>query len=102
MYQDISAGSENTRLGQVPLLVPQDAATRCTSQPLPRVRSLKAHYDRILVAAVLVAMWHGLSVVVGPLYISTPVETLTRLRVGLQQGDLLYHAGYTLGVAMVG
>lgn len=58
--------------------------------------------DQILVLIVLLAIWQGLSILLGVYWVGTPWGVAVRLYNGLLSGDLLRHASYTLSEAMIG
>jgi NitT/TauT family transport system permease protein len=58
--------------------------------------------DQILVLIVLLAIWQGLSFLLGVYWVGTPWGVAQRLYSGLLSGELLRHASYTISEAMIG
>ncbi len=58
--------------------------------------------DRAWLAAALGIGWQGASLVLGPYWISSPALVLARLWALLANGDLWFHARFTLGEALGG
>jgi NitT/TauT family transport system permease protein len=58
--------------------------------------------DQILVLVVLLAIWQGLSLLLGTYWVGTPWGVAVRLYNGLLSGEILRHAGYTISEAMIG
>jgi NitT/TauT family transport system permease protein len=58
--------------------------------------------DRVSVLVGLVALWQGLSWLLGIYWVSAPWPALSRFVIDIAHGDLLRHAGYTLLEAVVG
>jgi NitT/TauT family transport system permease protein len=58
--------------------------------------------DRVVVLAVLLALWQGLSALYGSLWIPTPLTTVQRLWATMANGDLWFHGSYTLASAVMG
>ena len=58
--------------------------------------------DQILVLIALLAIWQGLSLMLGVYWVGTPWGTAVRLVSGILAGDLLRHASYTVTEALVG
>ncbi len=63
---------------------------------------LYSHRDHILVLIALLAIWHGLSLLLGVYWVGTPWGVAVRLYSGLLSGELLRHASYTFSEAMIG
>jgi NitT/TauT family transport system permease protein len=68
----------------------------------PALNWLYARRDQILVLIVLIAIWQGLSLLLGVYWVSTPWGTATRLYAGLMSGEIIRHSSYTLSEAMIG
>lgn len=58
--------------------------------------------DQILVLIVLLAIWQGLSLLLGVYWVGTPWGVAVRLYNGVLSGELLRHTSYTLSEAMIG
>lgn len=58
--------------------------------------------DRIIIFAGLVALWQLLSLRLGIYWVSSPLQVLTRTWTEGAEGDLLFHAGYTMEEALIG
>jgi NitT/TauT family transport system permease protein len=58
--------------------------------------------DRLVVAAILIATWHGLSVSFGTYWIPSPWTTLSRLAADIASGNVVRHALYTVSEAFLG
>jgi NitT/TauT family transport system permease protein len=58
--------------------------------------------DRLLVGLVILGVWHLGSAMVGSYWLSSPWATLTRFVAQIINGELIFHAGYTLGEAAAG
>jgi NitT/TauT family transport system permease protein len=58
--------------------------------------------DRAWLAAALVIGWQSASLALGPYWISSPALVLTRLWALLGNGDLWFHARFTIGEALGG
>ncbi|OGA02028.1 MAG: hypothetical protein A3H35_06655 [Betaproteobacteria bacterium RIFCSPLOWO2_02_FULL_62_17] len=58
--------------------------------------------DQLLVLVVLLAIWQGLSILLGEYWIGTPWGTVRRLVSGIADGELLQHASYTVAEAIIG
>jgi NitT/TauT family transport system permease protein len=58
--------------------------------------------DRLVVAVVLIAAWQVGSLMVGTYWLSSPWATAVRFVEQVVSGELLRHAGYTLGEAVAG
>jgi len=63
---------------------------------------LRARSDQLIVLAVLLAIWQGLSLWLGAYWVGTPWGTVTRLFSGVVSGDILRHSSYTLLEAALG
>jgi NitT/TauT family transport system permease protein len=63
---------------------------------------MKALVDRVLVLAVLIALWQGCSVWVGPQWVPPPLLVAQRAWLALVNGDLWHHGSYTLWAALLG
>jgi NitT/TauT family transport system permease protein len=63
---------------------------------------LRARTDQLVVLVALVAIWVGLSAVLGSYWVGSPWGVASRLGSGLLRGDLLHHASYTLLEAVAG
>jgi ABC-type nitrate/sulfonate/bicarbonate transport system permease component len=64
--------------------------------------ALRARGDQLIVLAVLIAIWQGLSLALGVYWVGSPWGVATRVAAGAFGGDLLRHAGYTALEAAVG
>jgi len=58
--------------------------------------------DRLVVLVVLIAIWQGLSMLLGNYWTGTPWGTFERLAEGIAEGELLRHASYTVAEAIIG
>jgi len=58
--------------------------------------------DRLIVLAVLIAAWQAGSWWLGSYWLSTPWATISRFFVTLWNGELVFHASYTITEALVG
>lgn len=58
--------------------------------------------DRLLVLVALVALWQVLSLTLGTYWVGSPWGVLVRLAQGVAGAELLDHASYTLGEAVIG
>jgi NitT/TauT family transport system permease protein len=63
---------------------------------------LRAHGDRLLVLAAIVALWQAASIAFGVYWFGTPWGVLTRLAGGVWSGEILRHASYTIEEAALG
>jgi NitT/TauT family transport system permease protein len=63
---------------------------------------IRARGDQILVLVVLIAIWQGLSFVLGTYWIGSPWGVMTRFASGIVSGELLRHASYTTVEAVAG
>jgi NitT/TauT family transport system permease protein len=61
-----------------------------------------ARRDQIVVLIALIAIWQGLSLVLGVYWVGTPWGTAVRLVNGVLAGDLLRHTSYTVAEALIG
>jgi NitT/TauT family transport system permease protein len=64
--------------------------------------ALRARGDQLVVLAVLVAIWAGLSALLGAYWVGTPWGAIGRFAAGIFHGDLIVQASYTLEEAVVG
>jgi NitT/TauT family transport system permease protein len=69
-----------------------------------RLRSIRWRtvLDRLLVAAVILAFWQFGSAMVGEYWLSSPWAAASRFATQILNGELLFHASYTLGEAIAG
>src|SRR5215211_7018315 len=58
--------------------------------------------DRLLVGIIILGAWQLGTVIVGNYWLSSPWATLSRFAAQLMNGELIFHASYTLGEAVVG
>lgn len=58
--------------------------------------------DQLLVLVVLMAIWQGLSMLLGDYWTGTPWGTAARLAEGIAEGELLRHTSYTVAEAIIG
>jgi len=58
--------------------------------------------DRLLVGIIILGAWQLGSVIVGNYWLSSPWATLSRFAAQLMNGELIFHASYTLGEAVAG
>jgi NitT/TauT family transport system permease protein len=63
---------------------------------------LYSRRDQILVLLILIAGWHGLSLLLGTYWIGTPWGVAVRLYNGLLNGEIIRHSSYTLAEALAG
>jgi NitT/TauT family transport system permease protein len=72
--------------------------------PMSRLRAIRWRtlFDRLLVLAVILAAWQTGSAIVGMYWVSAPWATFSRFVAQTLDGELLRHAGYTLGEAAAG
>jgi NitT/TauT family transport system permease protein len=77
------------------------AAPPAPSSWLRRVR-WRTVLDRLLVGAVILALWQFGSAMVGEYWLSSPWAVALRFVAQVVNGELLFHAGYTLGEAAAG
>ena len=61
-----------------------------------------SHRDQILVLIVLLAIWQGLSLLLGVYWVGTPWGVAVRLYNGLLSGEIIRHASYTMSEALIG
>lgn len=76
-----------------------------TSKPAatpPAASMLRARRDQLIVLALLLAVWQGLSLAFGTYWFGSPAGVLTRLSKGIASGELLLHASYTVIEAAAG
>jgi NitT/TauT family transport system permease protein len=77
------------------------AASPATSPWLRAIR-WRTLLDRLLVAAVILGLWQFGSAMVGEYWLSSPWAAASRFAAQTLNGELLFHAGYTLGEAVAG
>src|SRR5215203_1440985 len=58
--------------------------------------------DRLLVGIIILGAWQLGTVIVGNYWLSSPWATLSRFAAQLRNGELIFHASYTLSEAAVG
>jgi NitT/TauT family transport system permease protein len=58
--------------------------------------------DRVLVAATILGAWQLGSAMVGSYWLSSPWATIARFAAQIMNGELIFHASYTLGEAVAG
>jgi NitT/TauT family transport system permease protein len=70
----------------------------------PRLRTIRWRTvaDRVLVLALILAAWQIGSAIVGTYWLSSPWATIARFAALTIDGELIRHAGYTLGEAAAG
>jgi NitT/TauT family transport system permease protein len=68
----------------------------------PKAARWKTHFDRFLVAAVIVALWQLGSMMFGVYWLSTPWATFTRFFAMLWSGELVRHSVYTIEESFTG
>lgn len=61
-----------------------------------------ARSDQVVVLVILLVLWQALSAWLGAYWVGTPFGTLSRLVDGILDGQLPYHASYTLIEAAIG
>lgn len=59
-------------------------------------------FDRLIVLVILLALWQAGSMVLGTYWLSGPWLTASRFVALLLDGELVFHAGYTIKEAVVG
>src|SRR3954469_554076 len=59
-------------------------------------------FDRLSVGVIILAAWQVASAIVGNYWLSSPWATLSRFAAQLMNGELIFHASYTLGEAALG
>ena len=62
----------------------------------------QTHIDRLIVLAVLIAIWQGVSMIFGVYWVSTPWLAFTRFFTMLFDGELIRQSGYTIEEAFAG
>ncbi|HXQ51408.1 MAG TPA: ABC transporter permease [Stellaceae bacterium] len=62
----------------------------------------RTHFDRLLVAVVIVALWQVGSMIFGVYWLSTPWATTSRFFAMLFSGELIRHSGYTIEESFIG
>ena len=72
-----------------------------TAAPSPALRAIRwrTHVDRVLVFAIIIALWQLASWRVGIYWVSSPWAVALRFVEMVASGELLRHAGYTLAEA---
>jgi NitT/TauT family transport system permease protein len=68
----------------------------------PAGTSLRARGDQVLVLAILLAIWQGLSFAFGTYWVGSPWGVATRFAAGIFSGEILRHASYTFFEAVAG
>jgi NitT/TauT family transport system permease protein len=63
---------------------------------------IRARFDQILVLVALLAIWQAASFALGVYWVGSPWGVATRVASGILSGELLRHASYTLGEAVIG
>jgi NitT/TauT family transport system permease protein len=58
--------------------------------------------DRLLVAGIILGVWQLGSAMVGSYWLSSPWATVSRFAAQIMNGELVFHASYTLGEAVAG
>ncbi len=78
--------------------------TVAASPAITRLRSIRWRtvLDRLLVAGVILALWQFGSAMVGEYWLSSPWAASSRFGTQILNGELLFHASYTLGEAIAG
>ncbi len=64
--------------------------------------AIRARIDQLAVLVVLIAIWQAASLWLGVYWIGSPWGVASRVAAGILNGDLLRHAGYTVGEAVAG
>ena len=59
-------------------------------------------FDRLIVLIILLALWQAGSMVLGTYWLSGPWLTASRFVALLLDGELVFHASYTIKEAVVG
>ena len=59
-------------------------------------------FDRLIVLLILLAAWQAGSMALGAYWLSSPWAVASRFVVSLGNGELLFHASYTINEALVG
>src|SRR5262245_55130210 len=77
-------------------------AARDASASRRRAIRWRTVFDRLLVLALLLALWQIGSAIVGPYWLSSPWATISRFVAQILDGELVRHAGFTLGEAVAG
>jgi NitT/TauT family transport system permease protein len=74
------------------------------SAPASWLRSIRWRtvFDRLSVGVIILVAWQVASAIVGNYWLSSPWATLSRFAAQLMNGELIFHASYTLGEAAVG
>jgi NitT/TauT family transport system permease protein len=74
------------------------------SAPASWLRSIRWRtvFDRLSVGVIILAAWQVGSLIVGNYWLSSPWATLSRFAAQLMNGELIFHANYTLGEAALG
>jgi NitT/TauT family transport system permease protein len=72
--------------------------------PVPWWRAFRwrSLLDRLLVGIIILGVWQLASLIVGNYWLSSPWATLSRFAAQLLNGELIFHASYTLGEAAAG
>jgi NitT/TauT family transport system permease protein len=66
------------------------------------MKRYRALADRIAVGILLLALWQVASWILGAYWVSTPWATLSRFFIGVANGEIVRHAGYTVEEAFLG
>ena len=78
-----------------------EVASRISSSRLRAIR-WRTVFDRVLVLALILTAWQIGSAIVGIYWLSSPWATISRFVAQSLDGELVRHAGYTLGEAAAG
>src|SRR5262249_8560575 len=78
-----------------------DVAQHASTSRLGAIR-WRTVLDRLLVLALLLALWPIASAIVGMYWLSSPWATTARFAAQILNGELIFHAGYTLGESAAG
>src|SRR6185312_1501393 len=63
---------------------------------------LRVWLDRLIVLLILVAVWQGASMALGTYWVSSPWGVASGFVASLLNGEMIFHAGYTIKEALVG
>jgi len=67
-----------------------------------RAAALRTRIDQGIVLVAILALWQGLSLLLGSYWVGSPWLVIVRFVEGVADGDLLVHASYTLSEAVIG
>jgi NitT/TauT family transport system permease protein len=63
---------------------------------------MRVWFDRLIVLVILLAAWQGGSMWLGNYWLSSPWSVATRFVASLFNGELVFHASYTISEAVIG